>query len=94
MMRFGCGAHVFGHRYSKAGSGDQSRLTAPAKAKDPVCGTIVETAKAKTSKCAGRPYYFRSTSCRDKFEASPASYINPENAGTSGKEESHGTQHH
>lgn len=74
MMRFGCGAHVLGHR-GKLGSGDQSRLVPPNKDKDPVCGMTVETAKAKTSVFAGRIYHFCSTSCRDKFEASPASYI-------------------
>jgi YHS domain-containing protein len=93
MMRFGCGAHVLGHR-DKVGSDDQTRLIPPTKDKDPVCGMIVETATAKTSMYAGRLYYFCSTSCRDKFEASQASYINPESTGTSGKERSHGTQHH
>lgn len=94
VMRFGCGAHVFGHRHGNAEPGDQSRLIPPEKAKDPVCGMIVETAKAKTVMYAGRPYYFCSASCRDKFEAAPASYIDAESAGTSGKEESHGTRHH
>ena len=88
MMRFGCGAHVLGHR-GKVGSGDQTRLIPPTKDKDPVCGMIVETAKAKTSVYAGRLYYFCSTSCRDKFEASPVSYIGSTSNAQMGKEDYH-----
>ena len=90
MMRFGCGAHVLGHR-GKAGSGDQTRLVPPKKDKDPVCGMIVETAKAKTSVYSGRLYHFCSTSCRDKFEASPSSYITSTSNAPMGKEDYHAT---
>jgi YHS domain-containing protein len=93
MMRFGCGAHVLGHR-GKVGSGDQTRLVPPNKDKDPVCGMIVETAKAKTSVYAGRLYHFCSTSCRDKFEASPGRYIAPADNVQSSKEDTHGSSHH
>ena len=86
MMRFGCGAHVLGH-HGKVGSGDQTRLTPPNKDKDPVCGMIVETAKAKTSVYAGRLYHFCSTSCRDKFEASPGSYSSSTGNNPIGKED-------
>lgn len=90
-MRFGCGVHVLGH---KVGSGDQTRLVPPTKDKDPVCGMIVETAKAKTSVHAGRLYHFCSTGCRDKFEASPGRYIAPADNVQSSKEDTHGSSHH
>jgi len=93
MMRFGCGAHVFGHR-RKMVSGDQTHLVPPTKDQDPVCGMIVETAKAKTSVHAGRLYHFCSTSCRDKFEASPGRYNVPANNIHSSKEDTHGSSHH
>jgi YHS domain-containing protein len=86
MMRFGCGAHVLGH-HGKVGSGDKTRLTPPNKDKDPVCGMIVETAKAKTSVHAGRLYHICSTSCRDRFEASPVSYISSTSKAPMGKED-------
>lgn len=94
MMRFGCGAHVFGHRHGTAESGGEASLVPPGKDKDPVCGMTVETAKAKTSVYAGRLYHFCSTGCRDKFEASPARYIKSASNAPSEKEESHGSQHH
>jgi YHS domain-containing protein len=88
MMRFGCGAHVLGH-HGKAGSGDQTRPVPPNKDKDPVCGMMVETATAKTSIYAGRLYHFCSTSCRDRFEASPASYVSSSSNAPTGKEDYH-----
>jgi YHS domain-containing protein len=91
MMRFGCGAHVMGHRHGKAGPGDQTRLVPPEKDKDPVCGMVVETATAKTSVHAGRLYHFCSANCRDRFEASPASFINSTNYVPMGKEDKHAT---
>jgi YHS domain-containing protein len=77
MMRYGCGAHVMGHAHHEP-SGDGSG-TAPEKAIDPVCGMTVdaEDAKAKSAVYRGRPYYFCSNSCRDKFEAAPTSYLHP-----------------
>lgn len=90
MMRFGCGAHVLGH-HGKVGSGDQTHLIPPTRDKDSVCGMIVETDKAKTSVNAGRLYYFCSTSCRDKFEASPGSYISSTGNSPMGKEDYHAT---
>lgn len=94
MMRFGCGAHVFGHRHGTAESGGQARLVPPEKDKDPVCGMTVETAKAKTSVHAGRLYHFCSKGCRDKFEASPGSYIAPADNVHSSKEDARGSSHH
>ena len=94
MMRFGCGAHVFGHRHGKPGSGDQTRLVRPERDKDPVCGMMVETAKAITSVHADRLYHFCSTNCRERFEVSPASYINSTSNAPMGKEGFHAPQHH
>lgn len=79
MMRFGCGAHVMGHRHrhgepKREDNADLPGRTSPAKARDPVCGMTVDTATAKSSVHDGRVYYFCSPSCRDKFEASPATY--------------------
>ena len=49
---------------------------AGARATDPVCGMKVdpETAKHKTN-YQGRPYYFCSARCREKFEAEPARFL-------------------
>jgi Cu+-exporting ATPase len=50
-------------------------------ARDPVCGMTVDPHTAKhrhTHK--GRPYYFCSARCREKFSADPARYLNPQTA--------------
>lgn len=77
MMRFGCGAHIMGHRHHSPhdhqDAGD--RLQSPAEARDPVCGMTVKTETAKTSLWQGKAYYFCSQGCREKFEASPRSYL-------------------
>lgn len=82
MMRFGCGAHVFGHRHgtsrpSGPNTGGSSRLRweAPATARDLVCGMTISTDTAKSTVHAGDVFYFCSAACRDKFEAAPRSYI-------------------
>jgi len=51
---------------------------AKALVKDPVCGMTVDpsTAKHKTEH-AGHAYYFCSTGCRTKFEATPERYLTP-----------------
>lgn len=74
MMRFGCGAHMMGHHRDHSHGGDGDRLRAPSEARDPVCGTIVQTSTAKSSLFEGRAYYFCSQACRDKFEATPADF--------------------
>ena len=89
MMRFGCGAHVLGHRHVGAGHGDQTRLAQPEKDKDPVCGMTVETATAKTAAHAGHVYYFCSSACRDKFEASPETYLGKSTNTRMGNEDRH-----
>ena len=82
MMRFGCGSHVMGHGH-RLGTSDQTPGSVPIssgpapgleKKVDPVCGTPVDAAVAKTSAFQGQIYYFCSTSCREKFEATPAIY--------------------
>lgn len=72
MMRFGCGAHVMGHTHH--GEHSDGPWAAPDKAIDPVCGMNIATQGAKSAVYAGHVYYFCSPSCRDKFEAVPASY--------------------
>jgi len=54
MMRFGCGAHVMGHHHhghqdAPPGGPGNGLWSAPAEARDPVCGKIVPTADAKSS---------------------------------------------
>jgi Cu+-exporting ATPase len=45
-------------------------------ARDPVCGMTVDPAKAKhKAEHAGKPYYFCSGGCREKFVAEPARYL-------------------
>jgi YHS domain-containing protein len=80
MMRFGCGAHMMGHHHHRDHShgDDGDRFRTPIQARDPVCGMTVATAEAKSALIAGRAYYFCSQTCRDKFEASPAAYVQPE----------------
>lgn len=80
MMRFGCGAHVMGHRHHGQhgeradGSG---RIAEPALATDPVCGMTVTAAGAKSAIFGGKAWYFCSAACRDKFEAAPQQYAKP-----------------
>src|SRR5262245_42694490 len=50
-------------------------------AKDPVCGMSVDPHTAKhTATHAGRPYYFCSGRCRERFIAAPEKYLAPEQA--------------
>lgn len=99
MMRFGCGAHVMGHghRHGRSGGAERgpgdARWNEPARDKDPVCGMMVETASAKSGLYQGRPYYFCSTDCRDKFEASPFQYARKSGDSSQLKEIEHGTHH-
>src|SRR4051794_23638222 len=47
-------------------------------AKDPVCGMTVDPHSAKHRHThEGRPYYFCSAGCREKFIADPAQYLKP-----------------
>jgi YHS domain-containing protein len=88
MMRFGCGAHVMGHRHHghHGNHGDQSdRISQPAQAVDPVCGMTVATAGAKSTVFGGKAWFFCSPACRDKFEAAPQQYAKPDTAPTAGE---------
>lgn len=73
MMRFGCGAHMMGGH----GKHGKHRNSAPdGESKDPVCGMNVSPGKAAAaSVLKGNTYYFCSSSCRDKFELAPSTYI-------------------
>jgi YHS domain-containing protein len=74
MMRFGCGAHVMGHRHG--GHGHEKGEGASGPQKDPVCGMEVNPKDAAgASVYRGRTYYFCSSSCRDKFEQAPGRYV-------------------
>jgi Cu+-exporting ATPase len=47
--------------------------------KDPVCGMIVNPATAKhRAEHQGKPYFFCSANCHDKFVAEPLKYISPQ----------------
>jgi len=77
MMRFGCGAHIMGHRHRGAGpsgTGQGAGWTLPTRATDPVCRMTVAIAGAKSAVHAGRVYFFCSQDCRDKFERNPTAY--------------------
>lgn len=96
MMRFGCGAHIMGHghHHGKSRSGDgrggNDRWVPPDKDIDPVCGMPVQTASAKSAVYEGHVYYFCAQNCREKFEASPASYVKPTAAASEQGEKHHG----
>lgn len=85
MMRFGCGAHVMGHRHGQHGDpdkgtpqrSDEIRWVPPETDVDPVCGKTVHTDKAKPSVHEGSVYYFCSRECRERFEAAPDLYTGP-----------------
>lgn len=88
MMRFGCGAHVMGHRHHghHGHHGDENGgRSQPTQAVDPVCGMTVATADARSSFFGGRAWYFCSPACREKFEAAPGQYAGPETTPASGE---------
>jgi Cu+-exporting ATPase len=62
------------HGCAHAASQSADAATAP----DPVCGMTVKIEGAKhTFEHGGRPYYFCSARCRERFAASPASFLDP-----------------
>ncbi len=89
MMRFGCGAHVMGHGGHRRRHDTHGQIP-PVKATDPVCGMTVETATAKSSARSGHVYYFCSQTCREKFEASPGTYLKTPPASQKPMEAHHG----
>jgi YHS domain-containing protein len=99
MMRFGCGSHIMGHGHSQHSAHgndasreqDRPRWVPPERDTDPVCGMTVETDKAKSAVHDGTVYYFCSSDCRDRFEASPQRYVGAKTAPESKQmEHSHG----
>jgi YHS domain-containing protein len=98
MTRFGCGGHALGHAHGHGGSvpdsvrdaGSGSRPLVADGDVDPVCGMTVDRASAKSAFHEGRVYYFCSQTCREKFEAAPATYANTASAALHGSEHRHG----
>jgi YHS domain-containing protein len=76
MMRYGCGAHMIGHRDQRGypQSGEEARPGADTYS-DPVCGMTVAPDRGYRKMHDGRQYRFCSRTCLDKFEASPKQYV-------------------
>lgn len=95
MMRFGCGAHVTGHRHSSghqdtAGhSAGSPRWLPPETDTDPVCGMTIDSRNAKTTVHDGQVYQFCSNDCRERFEAAPDTYLGTMHAANPEKERNH-----
>ena len=97
MMRFGCGSHVLGHGHGRRHGSAPRVPDGPARAgtaKDPVCGMTVDPAKALSSVHAGQTYYFCSTTCRDRFAASPETFTGNGEKPTANMGTSHATHQH
>ena len=74
MMRYGCGAHIGGHRHGGHRGREGPGQGGAAKAR--VCGMNVDPGQAKAASVhEGATYYFCSVSCREKFEQAPQSYV-------------------
>lgn len=65
---------------SAAGCGPETHTPDPgalhdaSMAKDPVCGMMVDKAKAKNTMYAGKDFYFCSDTCQGKFKSQPSTY--------------------
>ncbi|MBE7201018.1 MAG: heavy metal translocating P-type ATPase [Parafilimonas terrae] len=67
--------HVHGRAHH---DGPAAQDDGPFRAKDPVCGMMVDPHATKhRAEHDGHPYYFCSNGCRTKFEADPARYVDP-----------------
>jgi len=68
-----CGGHAGHHHHETPTTANENRV------KDPVCGMWVDphTAKHRTD-YAGKPHYFCSGRCKEKFTADPKAYLAPE----------------
>jgi Cu+-exporting ATPase len=53
---------------------DPASLHDASMAKDPVCGMMVDKAKARTTMFAGKDFYFCSDKCQGKFKSQPSVY--------------------
>jgi len=60
--------------YGKPTTTDGKAVEA-AMVKDPVCGMMVDSAKAKDHSYKNVKYYFCSKECHDKFEKTPETYV-------------------
>jgi YHS domain-containing protein len=96
MMRYGgCGGHAMGHAHGHGGFGSANTGPGPGQSSsserevDPVCGMTVDKASAKSAAHKGQVYYFCSQTCREKFEAAPATYAKA-GAAAHGSERRHG----
>jgi YHS domain-containing protein len=72
-----CSLQHDGHAGETPGGRERLRWVAPETDIDPVCGKTVHTDKAKSAMHDGTVYYFRSSECRDRFEAAPQTYVKP-----------------
>jgi YHS domain-containing protein len=72
MMRSGFGARVMGHRHRHQ---DSASSIPPDTAVDPVCGTSVNTDRARSALYRGQAYYFCTAEHREAFEAEPDRYL-------------------
>lgn len=54
----------------------ERRWLPPVKDKDPVCGEVIATERARSCLHNGNVYYFCSRDCREIFEAAPDLYVN------------------
>jgi len=78
------------HAHHHPGSYPLAEPALPTDLKDPVCGMTVTEQSDHHSTHEGRPYYFCSAKCQDKFAANPLQYlvhaapadVAPETAGT------------
>ena len=69
-----------GGAHGAHGGHDHAAASAPAKAKDPVCGMDVDTspeAAKPTATYNGKTFYFCCNGCKTKFEANPEQYLAP-----------------
>lgn len=58
------------------GEGEEPTIETPIEVRDPVCGMMVEVAKALyTVEYRGEPYYFCAASCKRAFEKEPEKYL-------------------
>lgn len=65
------GRVVFGAKPTTA----EKPAAAETKAKDPVCGMLVDPTAATTAFYDGHTYFFCSADCRKAFEADPNRYL-------------------
>ena len=87
-----------GHAHSHTGAGSDIGTAAGGGSQslpadqdvDPVCGMTVDRASAKSALHEGQVYYFCSQTCREKFEAAPATYARKASAASHGSQHRHG----